>query len=328
ALPDSKGKETFSIAKAQAPTVPIIVLTGLGDEALALSMVQEGAQDYVKKVDLNGGILSRAIRYAIEREKTEQQILRFNEDLELRVRERTAELEAANRELEAFSSSVSHDLRGPLHVIDGFATMLEESHVQMLTFEGMKYLDHIHRSVKEMSRIIEDLLKLSRLGRQELTLQPTNLDDLLKPILAEIQTGVSDRKFQWIVESLPPVQCDQGLVTQVFTNLLSNAAKYTRHRDLAIVEIGQTSIQGEQVIFVRDNGAGFDMKDSKMLFRAFQRLHRNDEFEGTGVGLATVRRIIERHGGRVWAQSEVDKGAAFYFTLSAGKTSRMPAGVR
>jgi two-component system, sensor histidine kinase and response regulator len=320
ALPDSKGRETFNKAKAQAPTVPIIVITGLGDEALALKMVQEGAQDYVTKMDLNGNVLSRAIRYAIEREKSEQQIRRFNEELEERVRERTAELQATNQELEAFSSSVSHDLRGPLHVIDGYSALLQESHADALTFDGMKYLDHIHRSVQQMAEIIEDLLKLSRLGRTELNMQLTDLDDVLKPILAEYRSEAIGRNFEWVIESLPRLKCDQGLVRQVFVNLLSNAVKYTRRCELAIIEIGQMVIQDEPVIFIRDNGAGFDMKHATKLFTAFQRFHRQDEFEGTGVGLATVRRIVQRHGGRIWAESEIGKGSTFYFTLCSGKS--------
>jgi signal transduction histidine kinase len=319
ALPDSKGRETFSKAKAQAPTVPIIVLTGLGDEALALKMVQEGAQDYVTKIDLKGSVLSRAIRYAIEREKSEQQIRRFNEELEDRVQERTAELKAINEELEAFSASVSHDLRGPLHVISGYSVMLEEAYGRILDAEGRKYLQRIDASVQQMANIIEDLLKLSRLGRQQLKLQTTNLNEIIGRILADCEPAIKARKIEWRIGDLPEAECDQGLIKQVFTNLISNAIKYTRLHETAVIEIGQTVMDEDFVITVRDNGAGFDMKHADKLFGAFQRLHRQSEFEGTGIGLATVRRIIQRHGGRIWAEGEVEKGAAFHFTLGSRK---------
>ena len=328
ALPDSKGRETFNKAKAQAPTVPIIVLTGLGDEALALKMVQEGAQDYVTKLDLNGSVLSRAIRYAIEREKSEQRMLRFNEELEERVRERTVELRAANEELDAFSASVSHDLRGPLHLIDGYAEMLEEVIGPGINPDGRKFLQRIRASVQEMSGIIEDLLNLSRLGRQPLHMQPTRLDEIIKPILADCQSTIQIRKIALEIGKLPEVNCDRGLIKQVFANLISNAIKYTLFRAQALIEVGQTTIDEESVIFIRDNGAGFDMKHADKLFGVFQRLHRMDEFEGNGVGLATVRRIIQRHGGRVWAEAELDKGATFYFTLSPGKSGLAAAKAR
>ena len=327
-LPDSQGWDTFDKVKAQAPSVPIVVLTGLRDEALALRMVQGGAQDFVAKIELNGGVLPRAIRYAIEREKSEQQIRRFNEELEERVRARTAELEATNQELEAFSSSVSHDLRGPLHLIDGFSTLLEETHGALLNPEGRKCLERIHKGVLEMASIIESLLNLSRLGRRQLKMQPTSLNEVVALVLADLKAEIHDRQIVWKVGDLPLVECDQGLIKQVLINLIGNSVKYTRPRDVAVIELGQTTVDGEQVIFVRDNGAGFDMKYADKLFGAFQRLHRHEDFEGTGVGLATVRRIVQRHGGRIWAEAELDKGATFYFTLGLGQASLTAAGVR
>jgi light-regulated signal transduction histidine kinase (bacteriophytochrome) len=277
---------------------------------------------------LNGGVLPRAIRYAIEREKSEQQVRRFNEELEERVRARTAELEAANQELEAFSSSVSHDLRGPLHLIDGFSTILEETHGTLLNPEGRKCLERIHKGVLEMASIIESLLNLSRLGRRQLKMQPTSLNEVVALVLADLKTEIHDRQIEWKVGNLPLVECDQGLIKQVLINLIGNSVKYTRPRDVAVIEIGQTTVDGEQVIFVRDNGAGFEMKYADKLFGAFQRLHRHEDFEGTGVGLATVRRIVQRHGGRIWAEAEINKGATFYFTLGLGQASLTAVGVR
>ena len=316
ALPDSQGWGTFDTIRGKAPTIPVIVLTGLGDEALALKMVKKGAQDYVAKMELNGGILPRAIRYAVERERTDQQIRKMNEQLEERVRQRTAELEAANSELEAFSYSVSHDLRAPLRHVDGFSRILIESQGNKMDAEGQRYLREIRDASQRMAGMIEDLLRLAQIGRQQLRLQKTSIKDLIDDVLADLKSEVCERRIEWRVGELPSLECDRGLIKQVFTNLVGNAVKYTRPRDVAVIEIGHCADDGHPVIFVRDNGAGFEMKYADKLFGAFQRLHRQDEFEGTGVGLATVHRIIRRHGGRIWAEAEPQKGATFFFTLA------------
>lgn len=256
-------------------------------------------------------------RFAVERERADQQIRRLNEELEERVRRRTAELEAANSELEAFSYSVSHDLRAPLRHVDGFSRILIESQGNKMNEEGRRYLREILDATQQMAGMIEDLLRLAQIGRQQLRLQKTNIKDLIDDVLADLKSEVCQRRIEWKVGALPSLECDRGLIKQVFTNLVGNAVKYTRSRDVAVIEIGQKMAAEEQpVIFVRDNGAGFETKYADKLFGAFQRLHRQEEFEGTGVGLATVQRIIRRHGGRIWAEAEPQKGATFYFTLA------------
>lgn len=316
-LPDSKGQETFDQAKAQAPAVPIIILTGLGDETLALKMVQEGAQDYVAKLNLDGSTLSRAIRYAIARDRADQEIRKFNEELENRVNLRTAELEAANKELEAFSYSVSHDLRAPLRHIDGFSRILLESCRSKLDENEEKCLDRICKAAEQMGNLIDDLLKLARVGQHVLNLRPVSLDSLVEQVRAELEADIQGRQIQWKIAELPRISCDEGLIKQVFGNLIGNAIKYTRRNSDVVIEIGQTLAGGTPAFFVRDNGAGFDMKYADKLFAAFQRLHKATDFEGTGIGLATVHRIVQRHGGRIWVEAEPDKGATFYFTLES-----------
>ena len=346
-MPEMDGYTLCKEIKSQPALreIPVILLTSLSRPQDVLRGLECGADNFIRKPYDDKYLLSRidyiltnlelrkaermqvgvqlyfgGQKYFINAEK--QQILdllistyegavQINEELEQKQRE----LEAANRELEAFSSSVSHDLRAPLRHINAHSTLLMESCAGQLEPEALASLQLIKDSAKGMSQMVDDLLKLARLGRQPLALKPTDLNTLVERSQHDLQDELLGRRIEWRIGKLPTVECDPGLMKSVFANLLSNAAKYTRRRDRALIEIDQMMVASDPVIFVRDNGAGFNPKHAQKLFGAFQRLHRADEFEGTGVGLATVQRIIQKHGGRIWAEAEVNKGATFFFTL-------------
>ncbi len=224
-------------------------------------------------------------------------------------------LKAANKELEAFSYSVSHDLRAPLRAIDGFSSAVLEDYSPRLDSEGQRYLNIISDNAKKMGELIDDLLAFSRLGRKEMTKSDIDMSKLAKTVFEELKSTTPDRKLRLKVKDIPPASGDKAMINQVFSNLLSNAIKFTGLKDTAIIEVGSNGEGDQNVYYVKDNGAGFDMKYVDKLFGVFQRLHSAEEFEGTGVGLALVKRIINRHSGKVWAEGEVNKGATFYFTI-------------
>jgi PAS domain S-box-containing protein len=268
---------------------------------------------------LHGGVI--AFRDVTQQKADERQIRQLNDELEIRVLERTAQLEAANKELEAFSYSVSHDLRAPLRHISGFSQMLVEELGPDLKPDALRYLERIQAGTQKMGLLVDELLNLARVGRHALNRRPTKLNAIVTEVIAMLESESQGRRLDWAIDDLPTVDCDPTLVKQIFQNLLANALKFTRPRTHTIIEISQLEKcdAGQRVFIVRDNGIGFSMKYVDKLFGVFQRLHLAGDFEGTGIGLATVQRIVQKHGGRVWAEGEVDKGATFYFTLGLEK---------
>ena len=294
-------------------------MTGHGTIDTAVKALQTGALDYIQKpFSLNAllPVLARAL--------TMRRLRIENEELTASLRERTLELEranveltAANKELEAFSYSVSHDLRGPLRAVQGFAEIFREDFGAGLSAEGQQLIGKVLDGANRMDELIDDLLALSRSARQPLRRARIDVEGLARRVAAQLAPPAAERSVEFRIGKLPDCEGDASLLEQVFVNLLSNAVKFTRGRADARIEVGHAVEEGEPAYFVRDNGAGFDPKHAFRLFGVFQRLHRASDFEGTGVGLSIVQRIVSRHGGRIWAHGKPGAGATFFFTLPA-----------
>jgi signal transduction histidine kinase/CheY-like chemotaxis protein len=281
-------EEDLAVARAIAAQVAVACENAARNRALALEVAQRTA--------------------------AEAEVRRLNQDLEQRVAERTTELQIANRELEAFSYSVAHDLRSPLRLINAHVQMLRDEE-ELISPHAMSHMDHIRRGATQMSTLIDGLLALSRVSHVEMKHEIVPLNFLIDQAMDHLEQELHMRSIEWHIGSLPSVRCDPALIRQVFVNLISNSLKYTRLRRGARIDIGLGVDLEDTYIYIRDNGVGFDMRFANKLFGVFQRLHHPNEFEGTGIGLATVSRIIERHGGRIWAESTVGQGATFRFTL-------------
>jgi signal transduction histidine kinase len=245
------------------------------------------------------------------RDRAEAELKRSNERLE----RRTSELSETNIELESFAYSVAHDLRAPLRHIAGYSNVLVQDYGPRLDAEGLRCLGKITAGAHQMGCLVDDLLSLSKIGRQKLSIQTTPLAALVAEVIEDLAPESAGREIEWRIGELLHAECDPALMKQVFVNLLSNAVKYSGKRERAVIEVGEMTQNDERVIFVRDNGAGFDMQYVGQLFGVFQRLHKARDFEGTGVGLAIVQRIIRKHGGRIWAEGEIDQGATFFFSI-------------
>jgi signal transduction histidine kinase len=322
-MPHFNGIQALQILKESGQDIPFILISGQIGEETAVACLKAGAHNYLLKSHLSRleQIVTKELQEAEERLKRREAVFQLRESEERyrllteNLKEQTARLEAVNQELEAFSYSVSHDLRAPLRRLDGFSQALLEEASDRLNDDEKGYLERIRSNSQLMAQLIDDLLNLSKLTRSNMQYGEVNLSQIAQGILSVQHEQEPERQLDSHVEEELIVQGDKNLLQIALQNLLLNAWKFTGNKDITRIEMGKMSLEGTNIYFVKDNGAGFEMEYVDKIFGAFQRLHRTDEFQGTGIGLAIVQRIIHRHGGKIWAEGEVNKGAKFYFTL-------------
>ncbi len=316
-MPEMNGIQLLAKIRERFPDVSVIMMTGYATVENAIDAVKLGAYDFLRKpYDIEEVRVS--INRLLEKRRLEEEHKHAEEALQktlVELEKKTEELEAANTELEAFSYSVSHDLRAPLRAIIGFSKILIEDYADKMGDEGRRLLNIIQDNTKKMEHLIDDLLVLSRIGRNDISLSDIDMYKLAKLVFDEIKVLYPERDIQFQIKPLPSVKGDEGLIRQVFFNLLSNAVKFTKTKETAMIEVGSYDEGSRNVYYVKDNGVGFSMEYSDKLFNPFHRLHGEDKFEGTGIGLAIVKRIINRHKGKVWAEGKENEGATFYFSL-------------
>ncbi|HLP52099.1 MAG TPA: ATP-binding protein [Chitinophagales bacterium] len=318
--PFFNGEAAFAVQQQIAPHIPFILVSGTLGEEVAVDLIKSGVVDYVVKSRLFSLVpkITRALAEAKEKQEkqhAQEELLKFNAELEERVARRTAELTEANQALEAFSYSVSHDLRAPLRSIIGFAKIIQTEHRDSMNADALELFEYIEKSSKRMSTIIDDLFKLAKFGKDKLVYGPIDMNDLVSSVWDNILFAAPHKAKLEIAGKLPVVVADSSMIEQVLVNLFSNAIKYSSKKENPVVIVGCNQTDKDITIYIRDNGAGFDMASYDRLFGAFQRLHGAKDFEGIGLGLLLVKRIVERHNGSVRAEGVVNEGATFYFTL-------------
>ncbi len=313
-LPDSEGIDTLVDLHKNNFKTPIIVLTGLNNEDVGTLAVKIGAQDYLIKKQIDSTMLKRSIRYSIERKKIESELQNYKENLEEKVKERTKALERSNKELQQFAYVASHDLREPLRMISSFLQLLERRYNEQLDEEANEFIEFAVNGAKRLDSMINDLLEYSRVANKEKKLDDVDFNKVMSTTYLNLKSAIDENKAELTHNQLPTILGDEKLMVQLFQNLISNSIKY-RSNKRPKIHISAKKESNQYLFKVRDNGIGMSPKHLERIFTIFQRLHTNEEYEGTGIGLSIAQKIVHQHGGQIWAESVPEKGSTFYFTI-------------